>query len=351
MARFTFPWPGRRMSLSINGIYIISALLIVAAIVALLFGRNPFGGNEDETAEILPEPNLELVAEIPPPRRIATLAAESPPEPNLISLASKTTLPTDPKVTELISEAMELVSSQPDAVIEARDRLNEALLMCQNAQQSAQGGFVKDQLSKLAERWLFSKSLFPNDRLCGSYKVKRGDQLRIIGIKHKVPYEVLMQINNIHNPQTLRAGQTIKVVNGPFHAKVSRSAFTMDIYLQNTFIRSFPVGLGKLGNETPTGLWRVKPKGKLISPPWTDPDTQKVYYSGDADYPLGSRWIELQGIEGQAKDRTGFGIHGTKDPETISTANSRGCIRLHNGHAKLVYNLLVPIHSQVRVEE
>ncbi len=111
------------------------------------------------------------------------------------------------------------------------------------------------------------------------------------------------------------------------------------------------MGLGKPGRETPTGLWRVKSGGKHISPIWTDPDTHKVYSPGDPDYPLGSRWIELEGIKGDAKGQTSFGIHGTKEPDTIGTAGSRGCIRLHNGDAILLYNLLAPIHSLVRVED
>jgi lipoprotein-anchoring transpeptidase ErfK/SrfK len=375
MARYPFPWFNRRTFRNVNRIYIISALFILAVIIILIFGYYPFGENEDEAIQITSEMGSEVEAfndslegapaesgelnvvsailpkpesEVESSQRIMTLASEPETEHNLIDLVSKATIQTDPKVTAFISDAMELVNSQPSAVIEARDRLNDALLMCQNVQQRA---FIKVQLSKLAERWLFSKSLFPNDRLCSSYKVKRGDQLRIIGIKHKVPYEILMQINNIQKPQALRAGQTLKVINGPFHAKVSRSTFTMDIYLQNTFVRSFPVGLGKPGRETPTGLWRVKPDGKQKSTSWTDPDTQKVYYPGDPDYPLGSRWIALEGLEGAAKGKAGFGIHGTKEAETIGTAESRGCIRLDNGHAKLVYNLLVPIYSHVRVEE
>jgi lipoprotein-anchoring transpeptidase ErfK/SrfK len=345
MARYSFPWRGRRLSLNINGIYIILALLIVVAILAVIYGRSPFGSNEEETVKILPEPNLEGEATQQP---IATFAAEPKIEPNVTSLASKTTITTSTKVTELIAEAMALINDQPSAVVEARDRLNEALLICQDAKQQ---DFIKEQLSKLAERWLFSKSLFPNDRLCDRYRVKNGDQLRIIGLRHKVPYELLAQINNIANPQVLQAGQTIKVINGPFNVRVSRSTFTMDIYLQKTFVQSFPIGLGKPGKETPTGLWRVKKDGKMERPIWTDPDTQRVYKPTDPDYPLGSRWIELEGMEGPAKNRTGFGIHGTKDPETIGTAESRGCIRLHNGDAILVYNLLVPIYSLVRVED
>jgi lipoprotein-anchoring transpeptidase ErfK/SrfK len=160
-----------------------------------------------------------------------------------------------------------------------------------------------------------------------------------------------MNINNISRPQALQVGAAIKVINGPFHAKIYRSTFTMDLYLQNTFIRSFPVGLGKPGMETPTGLWRVKADGKLIEPPWPDPVSGKILQPGDPDYALGSRWIGLEGLDGDAKGRTGFGIHGTKESETIGTSDSRGCIRLHNGNVIFVYDLLVPIHSLIRIEE
>ncbi len=57
------------------------------------------------------------------------------------------------------------------------------------------------------------------------------------------------------------------------------------------------------------------------------------------------------GLEGNAKDRTGFGIHGTKDPDQIGKADSRGCIRMYNGEVKLVYDLLVEGISTVRVVE
>jgi len=88
-----------------------------------------------------------------------------------------------------------------------------------------------------------------------------------------------------------------------------------------------------------------------MKPVWTDPSTGKTYYPEDQDYPLGSRWIGLDGIEGGAEGRTGFAIHGTKDPDEIGTAGSQGCIRLHNGDVILAYKLLAPIHSLVRVEE
>ena len=212
-----------------------------------------------------------------------------------------------------------------------------------------QRSIVKDKLAELAEKWLFSRDCFPGDRLCSRYKVEPGEMLSQIAKRYKVPYEVLLGINNISRPEALRAGETIKVINGPFNAIVYRSDFVMDLYLQNTYVRSFKVGVGRADRPTPTGLWKVKADGKLIKPNWTDPDTGRLYSGDDPDYPLGSRWIGLEGVEGSAKDRTGFAIHGTKNPEDIGKASSRGCIRLYNGDAILVYSLLVPVHSDLRV--
>jgi lipoprotein-anchoring transpeptidase ErfK/SrfK len=125
----------------------------------------------------------------------------------------------------------------------------------------------------------------------------------------------------------------------------------MDIFLQDTFVRSFPVGLGQPGRQTPVGLWHVKAGGKIPNALYTDPDTGKVIHPEDPDYPLGSRWIELEGLDENTKDKTGFGIHGTKDPQSIGRASSRGCIRLHNGDVMKVYNMLVPVNSLVKIME
>ncbi len=343
MARLPFGRGSTLRSWNPNLIYVISTLLAAAIVGVVLYGLHPFGKNDDanQASGGIDAPNK--TAPVAP-----RLAAEIRAEPNLTSVAPRVSTESDPKAAELIAEAMLLVNTKPDSIIQARDKLNQVLPLCKSQQQRVT---VKEQLSKLADKWLFSRTVFPDDKLCVTYQVRRGEQLTRIGEQFKVPYEILMQINNIHRPEAMQAGQTMKVIHGPFHVKIYRSTFTMDLYLQDTFVRSFPVGLGMSGRQTPTGTWRVKPGGKLISPTWTDPDTKRTYRAKDPDYPLGSRWIALEGIEGEAKGRTGFAIHGTKEPEQIGAAGSRGCIRLDNGVAVLIYNLLVPIHSTVTVEE
>jgi LysM repeat protein len=325
---------------------IILAFVVIGAVIASVYGYHPFHKGENEPAATLTGANI-----IEDATDLTVLVLPEPepePEIELVGYAPEGTSESNPKVDELVTEAAELLSARPSRIIDARQKLNEALSMPMSEQQRA---FVKKKLSGLADKWLFSRAVLEQDKLCGSYEVKPGDKLKTIGRQLKVPYEVLMKINNIARPKALRAGETIKVISGPFHARIYRSAFTMDLYLQNTFVRSFPVVLGRPGMETPTGRWGVKSDGKVIRPTWTDPTTGKTYEAEDPDYPLGSRWIGLEGVAGAAKGRTGFAIHGTKDPEELGTARSRGCIRLYDEDVILVYDLLMPGFSQVVVEE
>ncbi len=315
-------------------IYVVLVLLIIAVAAVFVKRYYPLGQDKASTDTIAPAESEVILP-----------GAET--EPNLLELAPSTE--GDSRwAAELISEAMSYLEAEPPRIIEARDRLNETLPLPMSEQQRK---FVKEKLSELADKWLFSRTIFPQDKLCGFYKVQPGDLLSTIGKRFKVPYEILMEINNIIHPRALQAGEVIKVINGPFHARVYRSTFAMDLYLQNTFVRSFPVGLGKPGMETPTGLWAVREDGKLIAPTWTDPISGKTYEPEDPDYPLGSRWIGLEGLKGDAVGRTGFAIHGTKDPNQIGIAGSQGCVRLHNGNAILLYNLLVPEYSRVEIVE
>ena len=362
-----------------NPIYaIVVVVLLIGAAITFYYG--PFSRNEAEPTDVdlLSDVNTARAA-APDANEIVTLVSptEIPEsdmsEPNVVGLepnlpeygvesippsdrvqevhdttAIETVVQPGDEATALIAEAETLMSKGSSGIVAAREKLNEALRMPMSEQQRSS---VKNRLSKLSDQWLFSRTVLPNDTLCESYMVRSRDRLAAIGDKYKVPYEILMRVNNITDPRTLQAGATIKVMKGPFHAKVYRSTFTMDLYVQNTYVRSFSVGLGKPGHETPTGLWRVRPGGKAYATSWRDPDTGIVYQPEDPDYPLGSRWIALDGLSGEAKGRTGFGIHGTKEPDQIGKADSRGCIRMFNGEVIQVYNMLVEGLSQVEVAD
>jgi len=322
-------------------VYLISSLLIIFMMRNFIRNSVPasVSGDTDTVTPFIESVEIEKSAILSAPETI--------PEPNLRKIPDSSSK-SDPELTTYIDDVITYIDAKPPRIIDARAKLNKMLSVPMGKQQLA---FIKGQLSKLSEKWLFCRTVFPEDTLCSSYKVKLGDRFAILGKRFKVPYEILMQINNISDSRSLRAGDTIKVINGPFHCTVNRSAFTMDLYLQDTYVRSFPVGLGKPETETPTGRWVVKPTGKLISPTWTDPTSGKTYEAEDPDYPLGLRWIGLEGVDGAAKGRTGFAIHGTKNSDEVGRAVSQGCIRLYDGNEVLLYNLLMPGVSQVIVVE
>jgi LysM repeat protein len=332
---------GEHRSAQVRRVLYISIVVIVVAVVAIAgFILKRSRSAAPEVAPEAPQQEMTAAATGQPaaPAGQTAPAAAAPAAPMVIDANGSA-------VSTQIAAAMELLNQPTPKVIEARDRLNELLPLAQGQELV----FIKSKLAELSDKWLFSKLVYPEDKLCTSYKVVSGDMLSTIGKKFSVPYESLMQINNMAKPEALQSGVAIKVINGPFHGRVYRSTFTLDLYLQNTYVKSFSVGLGKQGMETPTGRWRVKKDGKLIKPIWTDPVTGKTYHPEDPDYPLGSRWIALEGIEGGAVGKKGFAIHGTKNPEQIGMQGSQGCIRLHNDDAILVYNLMMPGMSLVDV--
>jgi lipoprotein-anchoring transpeptidase ErfK/SrfK len=354
-----------------NRNYTILFLLFIVVAFAVYFrffndnkaGTEPIDVNtpvETNPVSALPPPNsateLLIPAEInQPPVAVQVMPVNEPirqdvipqQESPVITQTAPSAAP-NAEVAKAIVQANALLTAQPPKIIEARDVLNSVIRIPMSIEQNSA---VKSQLSTLSESWLFSRTLFPNDLLCERYQVKSGDNLESIGKKYNVPYEFLQTINSIPRANLLQAGQYIKVVKGPFTVKVFRSTFTMDIYLQNTYVRSFKISLGKLGSETPTGMWRVKAGGKLEKPVWTNPATGRLVQPDDSDYPLGSRWIALEGLDGQAEGQASYGIHGTKEEGLIGTAASMGCIRLQNGDAITVYNMLVPVSSLVEVTD
>ena len=245
---------------------------------------------------------------------------------------------------DAVEEAKQLVRGGD--IIKARDLLNTTL---NRYPSSLHRSAIKDMLTKLADSWLFNDKVMLGDTYCQYYRVQPGDMLSKIGRKFDVPWEFLLKINNMKRAESLMAGQNLKVVTGPFNVIVDKSTFTMDLYLDSLYVKTYRIGIGKDENTTPTGMWVVSSGGKMVSPAWTDPDSGRTYDATDPDYPLGKRWLALNGLSGEAAGRMGFAIHGTNEPESIGQKSSRGCIRLENTDVVEVYDLLMAGVSQVQV--
>ncbi len=225
----------------------------------------------------------------------------------------------------------------------ARAHFSEAL----NAGLTPQDTLLaRTELRKLGRDTIFSGKAIDGDPLAFYYTIRPGDSLQKIAKAHSVTADLLARVNGIANMNLIQAGRRIKVLNGPFHVRVSKSTHTIDIFLGNTFVDHYKVGLGE-DDSTPTGLWRVK--NKLKNPTYYPPRGGQIVSSDDPENPLGERWIGLEGVEGDAVGQLRYGIHGTNEPNSIGQNASMGCIRLHNEDVESLFELLIVGKSRVEV--
>jgi lipoprotein-anchoring transpeptidase ErfK/SrfK len=231
-------------------------------------------------------------------------------------------------------------------VLEARQELNTLL---QRKLSPAAQAEVRRLLTRIGDDTIFSKQRLADDPLTETYTVQAGEMLINIGRRYHVPPEVIMRTNGIKDARRIHAQQEIKVPRGPFHLKIHKSQFRVDVYLQDLYVRSFPVGLGA-NASTPEGVWRVR--NRLPNPTFYPPpsaEDKRIIAADDPSNPLGEHWIGLEYIEGDAVDTEKYGIHGTIDPGSIGKNISLGCVRMLNEDVALVYDLVLPGRSTVTI--
>jgi LysM repeat protein len=243
------------------------------------------------------------------------------------------------KGKKILAKANSLVDD--GKTIAARDLLNEYLADHFDDPASFP---IRDRAIELGEQTLLSLKVYPGDTLASYYVIKPGDLLDPIARKCNVPYQFICRINKIKDPRRIWAGQKIKLVQGPVTLKVIKHEIAMYVFLQDVLFAKYSVSLGK-NNKTPEGKWLVE--DRIRKPLYKDPDTGEVYAPDDPNNPTGGYWLRLKGVEGQAVGKTGFGIHGTNEPDSIGKFMSKGCVRMRNEEMAEVFDMLTPGLTEV----
>jgi lipoprotein-anchoring transpeptidase ErfK/SrfK len=91
---------------------------------------------------------------------------------------------------------------------------------------------------------------------------------------------------------------------------------------ENVVVMEYPVGVGKMMNQTPKGEFTIISK------------------SPNPGGPFGVLWMGLS--------RPHYGIHGTNNPSSIGHYVSHGCIRMYNEDV-LTLASLVPLGTRVSI--
>jgi lipoprotein-anchoring transpeptidase ErfK/SrfK len=114
---------------------------------------------------------------------------------------------------------------------------------------------------------------------------------------------------------------------------VNRGAFKLTLYKRLKAVKTYGIAVGKVGLETPRGLYNVQ--NKAIDPAWHVPNSAwagelagKVIPGGTAENPIKARWMGIF---------AGAGIHGTSEEGSIGSAASHGCIRMRIAEVKQLY--------------
>jgi lipoprotein-anchoring transpeptidase ErfK/SrfK len=126
---------------------------------------------------------------------------------------------------------------------------------------------------------------------------------------------------------------------------VRRGAFQLSLYKHLKLAKTYGIAVGRVGLETPAGLYHVQ--NKAVNPAWTMPnsdwvapqDRGKVVPGGTPENPLKARWLGIY---------AGAGIHGTDDAGSIGSAASHGCIRMRIPDVEELYDQ-VPVNAPVYI--
>ena len=236
-----------------------------------------------------------------------------------------------------------LALAQSNRPVAARRVLTQVLLS--DRLNPVDADFVRESMRNINRRLVFSSQVVADDPFVRVHIVGPGEYLGGIVRDREldVDWRFILRINNLLNERHLRAGQKLKLVTGPFHAVVDKSDYRMDIFLGSgdteAYVTSLQVGIGA-HDSTPLGLFRIRPGSKTENPAWANPRTGERFGRDDPANPIGEYWIGLEGIDDATRDMTGYGIHGTIDPDSIGTQASMGCMRLHPDDIRLVFEML-----------
>ena len=203
---------------------------------------------------------------------------------------------------------------------------------------------VADLISEINTKLLFSSA--PSERK-EAHKVQSGDSLARIS-RGKTTIAALQKGNNIPlTSQTIHPGDFLRYFPGDWEIEIIKSEYILLLRHQGKFFKYYKVGIGK-ENRTPEGIFLVY--GKVMDPIWERKGYEPIQ-PGDPRNVLGSRWMKLKPIKGTVMVGSGYGIHGTTQPDSVGTPASQGCIRMRNDQVEELFDIIPDTKVEVTIRK
>jgi len=233
--------------------------------------------NSLPSAAASPLPDLPPLPTIPPalstaPSRDAVPSAvtdgAAAPSSSVMSAESHATLPpaaSAPDASESPAQSS-LFSATRLSVQAALDRgeLSQGLLLLSDwygdpSLSPSENSELNALLGQLAGSVIYSTE----HRLEPPYMVQAGERLETIAKEYEVPWQLLAKINGITSADPLQAGQSLKVVRGPFSALIDLRNRKMTLMLDRRYAGRFSLDVD-LHVTVEEGHWEVNQK--LLTP-------------------------------------------------------------------------------------
>ena len=186
-----------------------------------------------------------------------------------------------------------------------------------------------------------------------------GSLLEFVAERFHSAEAYIQKLNPGKNWEHLQPGETLTVPNVlPFEIEKitegkipENSAFAarkiyidtkehlLEVFDNNQLVCVFPITPGSTTLLAPVGTWKIVGAATW---PWFRYDEGMLNYGVRTEnyYNLPPGPNNLVGVLWMGLNKTGIGIHGTNNPETIGRATSHGCIRLANWDAARVKDLV-----------
>jgi len=229
-------------------------------------------------------------------------------------------------VTSLVALAKDLEAK--GSLLEAKAAYQKLIAEIPNA---AEVMSWQKKVEEINVKLLFSPIPTPKST---TYTIKPGDTLTKIAREFKTTTELLQKSNRL-NGDKIVPGQRIKVSTAAFTILVYKSQNILILKADDEFVKTYIVATGA-NNSTPVGTFKIV--NKLTNPTWFKAGA--VVPAESPENVLGTRWLGF--------DVSGYGIHGTIEPQTLGKSVTQGCVRMANPEVEELY-AIVPQGTTVTI--
>lgn len=262
-------------------------------------------------AGLVPEDTMEEILEV-----------ENPSGPEAGTIGEEQSTPTAEEADKVFRQAWSVAKQQ----VEQGDLRAGLLTLSQYHGNNQINLDYQQQLLEILD-YLAGEVIYSQKHLVEPpYSVQANDSLEMIAHQYRVPARLLQNINGIQDATLLTPGSELKVVKGPFRARVDLSDKEITLFVGQLYAGRFPCQVGADPYPEP-GQYTVLAKQQ-----------ERSYYVGDGSVipggdprnPYGHIWLDLGNQ---------VCLHASAQSKEV--ANSQlGCIRLNQTDSSDVYGIL-----------